>query len=138
MPAAWSRFIVAPSSRSMPDEIETAFGRDFLAVSPGRGRLRRAEAEREVDNPGVLPISRLSLVMMLARKRSISRVLHVAPVRAQMRGDPACAGPLAKARDEDRIGLGVLRFRHRCIARLPQSRDVIDVDAELQFPHGFQ
>ena len=87
---------------------------------------------------GVLPISRLSFVMMLARKPFQIAILHVAAVGAQMRGDAARAGSLAEARRRDRIGFGVLRVGHRRVTRLPERGHVIDVNAELQGSHRLQ
>ena len=57
----------------------------------------------------------------------------VTPVRAKMRHDSPRAAAFANGGGGNRIGLGVFRFRHPGITRLPQSRDVIDVN-RYRFP----
>ena len=55
------------------DEIEPALRRDFLAFFRNETDFIRHDAQREVDDLGVFPISRLSFVTSVSRKRSISR-----------------------------------------------------------------
>jgi hypothetical protein len=46
-------------------------------------------------------------------------ILHMTPVRPEMRCDPMRARLLTNPRDRDRIWFRILRVRHRRIARLP-------------------
>src|SRR5438034_10700400 len=52
-----------------------------------------------------------------------------------MRYDAAGTGSLANRSRHNRIGLRVLRFRHRGVTRLSQRRHVIDVNSQAQTTH---
>ena len=119
------------------DEIESALGRDFLALFRNETDFIRHDTQREVDDLG--GVSHLEIEFRHERFAQTFDVaiLNVTPVRTQMRGDPVRTGALADARDRDRIRLAVFRFRHRGVTRLPQCGDVIDVYAESKCSHGF-
>ena len=51
--------------------------------------------------------------------------------------DAVGAGSFTNRRSRDHIGLGILRFRHGGVTRLPQSRHVIDVYPKSQITHDF-
>ncbi len=100
----------------------------WCAPRASRGRCRRrggGGAARSSSISSVAAISRFSGISSRAISRSISLVGDVAAVLAQMGGDAVGAGLGGGEGGADRIGM-------RAAARVPDRRDMVDVDAEAE------
>ena len=95
------------------------------------------EPEREIDDLGRVAQLEVELGHDIFAQPLEITVLHVAPIRSQMRRNPACTRALAQARRHQRIGLGILRVGHGGVAGLPQRGDVIEINAKMQSSHRF-
>ncbi len=112
-----------PDPRRAAENVETAFGRDLLTPLGNERDLRRTEAQSDGDH--FLHARRFEIEKSVGSgcERLYVRVLHVAAVFAEMRGDTVGAGRLTDRCRLDRTGV-------IATARLPQCRDMVDVDAE--------
>ena len=135
MPAAWRRFTVGAKLAPMRDQIEAALGRDLLAFLRDQADFVGHDPEGEVENLGRVAHLEIELGHDVLAKPLEIASLHVPAIRAQMRGDAVRAGALANARDGNRIRLGIFRFRHAGITRLPQGGDMVDINAQMQCAH---
>ena len=60
----------------------------------------------------------------------------MAPIRSQVRRDPARTRALANARRHQQIRLGILRIGHGGITGLTKCRNVVEINAEVKSSHG--
>ena len=108
--------------------VEPALGGPLLALlgddAGGVGAVARA---RSSSISSVAAISRLSGISRLRHQRGDILVGDVAPVLAQMGGDAVGAGRRRGEGGADRIGM-------IAAARVPDRRDMVDVDAEAEVP----
>ena len=110
-------------ARRVTNDVEPALGSDLLAPFRNQCHLSRAETKGYIHH---LADTRRFKIEESADPRCESlyvRVLHVAAVFAKMRGDTVGASRLTDRRRSNWIGL-------IATARLPQCRDMVDVDAE--------
>ena len=118
---------------ALRNHIETSLGRDFFAFFRDETSFIGHDAQGNIDNLGRVAHFEIQLRDNVFTQSLNVAVLNVAAIRPQMRNDPFCTSALTHGRRCDRIGLGVLRFRHRGVTRLPQCRDVIDINSQAQF-----
>lgn len=113
----------APDPRPAAENVETAFGGDLLTPLGNERDLRRTEAQSDGDH--FLHARRFEIEKSAGPRceRLYVSVLHVTAVFAEMRGDTVGASRLTDSRRLDRTRLIPT-------ARLPQCRDMVDVDAE--------
>ena len=111
--------------------IEPALGGDFLAPLGHEAAIRRTHRARDLEH--LVRHRHLEVHAGLEQIAQRAHVLHldVPPVLAQMQRDAVRAGELRGER-------GMHRIRIARAPRLPQRRDVIDVDAQRNEPahHG--
>ncbi len=113
----------APDPRPAAENVETAFGGDLLTPLGNERDLRRTEAQSDGDH--FLHARGFEIEKSAGPRceRLYVGVLHVTAVFAEMRGDAVGASRLTDRRRLDRTRLIPT-------ARLPQCRDMVDVDAE--------
>ena len=119
----------------VPDEIESAFRCDLLALLGHEANFIGLQEKSEIDQLGRVAHLEIELRHDVGAQPFQIALLHMAAISPQMRGDPARPGALAETRRHDRIGFGILRIGRRRITHLPEGGDMIDVHAELQGSH---
>ena len=105
------------------NDVEPALGSDLLAPFRNQRHLPWAETKGYIHHLAHTRRFEIEETGDLRCERLYVRVLHVAAVFAKMRGDSVGASRLTDRSRSNRIGLNAT-------ARLPQCRDMVDVDAE--------
>ena len=115
------------------DAIESALGGDLVPVFGDEAGVVGLDLERDGEDFGRVAYLEIQLGGEALFELEDIAVLHVATVFAEVGGDAVGARPLGNEGGFDRIGFDEDAVRVTRIARLPQSRGVVDVDAEAEW-----
>ena len=92
---------------ALRNDIEAAFGRNFLAFFGDETDFIGHNSQRNIDNLGRVSHFQIQFRHDVLAKPIDIAVLDMPAVAAQMGHNPARARPLAKRRHRDRIGFGI-------------------------------
>src|SRR5207244_735908 len=120
---------------ALRDDVETALRCNFFALFWDEADFVRNNSQSNIDNLGRVAHFQIQLGHDVLTESIDIAVLYVTAVAAQMSYDALGAGALAHPRRRHWIGLRVFRIRHSRITRLPQRRDVIDINSQSKSAH---